>query len=220
MPTGPVDLVTVSREYGSGGSDFARALGALLDWPVLDRDIASRAARRLALDPATVELLDELPPSRLSRLASALLITPPESPTLLETTRVLRPDAVAEAVHAAIVEAAQAPPVIVVGHGAQCIFRARAGTLHVRLVAPLEERVRRLGERLRCDASAAAAQARRMDEGRRRYVQRYYGSDWNDPLLYDLQINTARVPIAEAAALVGRLVRGGDVASESARAHP
>ena len=97
---------------------------------------------------------------------------------------------------------------IFVGFGTQCIFRNRANALHVRLVAPLETRVTRLRERYGWDVQTATTRARRMDDDRRRYVQRYFHTDSLDPLLYDVQINTGRTTIDEAAALVERLVRG------------
>jgi cytidylate kinase len=46
-----------------------------------------------------------------------------------------------------------------------------------------------------------------MDEIRRRYVQRYFHRDVNDPLLYDMQINTGRTTLDEAAGIIEQLVR-------------
>jgi cytidylate kinase len=206
----PIDLVTVSREYGSGGSDLARLLGERLHWPVLDRNLAQKVADRLRLEPHHVEALDEQTPSLLARfVSSALMMTPPELHLEIEIREVLHPDVVAEAARAAILTAAQSPPLIVVGHGAQCLFRDRPGTLHVRLVAPLAQRVRRVCGRMPCDPERAIAEARRMDQGRASYVRRHYHCDWRDSLLYDVQFNTGRIPIEEAAAAVAELVASG-----------
>lgn len=209
MPIGPIDLVTVSREFGSGGSEFAHALGTHLGWPVLDRTLVYQVAERLELDAAVVERLDEHPPTRLSRLAAALFVLPPELPsTYVAPREQLRPDDVATAVQQVIADAVRTPPLVVVGHGAQCAFHRRPGTLHVRLVAPVDDRVRRLAPRLGCDPARAAAAAQRMDDERGRYVQRYHRRDWRDPLLYDLEFNTGRVSVEEAAELVAAVVRG------------
>lgn len=206
-PGEPIDLVTVSREFGAGGSDLARELGGRLHWPVLDRDLVHRVAERLRLDPRHVEPLDEQTPSLLARLvASTLLMTPPELHIDMDTKPILNPDAVAEAARAAILAAAQSPPLVVVGHGAQCLFRGRPGALHVRLVAPLSCRLDRICVRETCDRAAAAAVARRMDDARRAYVRRHYHSDVHDPLLYDVQINTGRIAVDEAADQIATLV--------------
>jgi cytidylate kinase len=212
MKSAHVELITVSREFGAGGSDLARLVGERLNWPVLDDEVACRCAKRLNIDTAAVERLREHSPTLLARLSAALLVSPPEAPAI-DTSNLMRIDAIAEAALESITEAAQSLPLIVVGFGTQCIFANRANTLHVRLVAPLESRVARLRARYGWDASVAAAKARRMDDDRRRYVQRYFHRDVLDPLLYDVQINTGRTSIEEAATVVERLVRGeGDAA--------
>lgn len=204
--TDPIDLITVSREYGAGGSDLARALGAHLQWPVLDRDLVHRVAERLRLEPHHVEAVDEQPPGLLTRLiASALLMTPPELPTEMQTDR-LHPDAVAAAARAAIQAAAHSPPLIVVGHATQCLFRDRPATLHIRLVAPLDIRLQRVCVRMPCNSARAVAETKRMDHARAAYVRRHYQTDWRDPLLYDVQFNTGRVSIEDAARAIARLV--------------
>jgi hypothetical protein len=206
----PIDLITVSREFGAGGSDLARELGARLHWTVLDRDLVHHVASRLRLDPRHVEPLDERTSSWLTRLvASTLLMTPPELHVERDISPVVNPDAVAEAARAAILAAAQSTPLIVVGHGAQCLFHGRRGTLHVRLVAPLANRVDRICRRETCDRVAAVSVARRMDDARRGYVRRHYHADVRDPLLYDLQINTGTISIEDAAEAIAAMVRAG-----------
>lgn len=202
-----IDLITVSREFGAGGSDLARALGAKLQWSVLDRELVQAVATRLQLDPRHVEPFDERTSNWLARLvASTLLMTPPEQHVDLDSNTVVHPDAVAEAARAAILAAVQSPPLIVVGHGAQCLLRHWPGTLHVRLVALMDQRVDRICRRETCDRVAAAQLARRMDEVRRAYVRRHYHVDLRDPLLYDLQLNTSTIPIDACVDMIAGLV--------------
>ncbi len=69
-----IDLITVSREFGAGGSDFAAELGSRLGWQVLDQDLIRRIAERLHPQVAAVLRLDEHPAGWLARVSSALLI--------------------------------------------------------------------------------------------------------------------------------------------------
>ncbi|MDQ2767374.1 MAG: cytidylate kinase-like family protein [Gemmatimonadota bacterium] len=219
MKSSHIEIVTVSREFGAGGSDLACRLGERLGWPVLDDEVACRCAERLHIDTAAVTRLREHSPTLLARLTAALLIAPPEAPGI-DTTHLMRIDAIAEAAFESIMEAAQTLPLIFVGFGTQCIFADRQDALHVRLVAPLETRVERLRKRFGWDAATASSKARRMDEDRRRYVQRYFHRDVLDPLLYDVQINTGRTTIDEAAALIEQLVRAGsELTAGSAPSH-
>ena len=144
-----------------------------------------------------------------------MLVCPPEAPLFVDTASVMSPDAVADAVRAEMLEAARTPPLVVVGHGGQCLFAARPRTLHLRLVAPMADRVARICDRQGCDPRTAATRIRQADEDRNAYIRRYHDAEWRNPLLYDLQINTGRVPIADAADLVVRLVRSPDAAGSS-----
>lgn len=207
MPSAQIELITVSREFGAGGSDLARMLGERLGWPVLDHELVFRCAKRLNIDTAAVERMHECSPSLLARISAALLIAPPEAPGI-DTSHLLRIDSIAEAAHESIREAAEHPPLIVVGHGAQCLLAGRREALHVRLFAPLAVRTTRLRERYAWSASLASAKAKEMDEVRRRYVQRYFSHDVRDPLLYDVQLNTGRMSVEEAVGVVEQMVHG------------
>jgi cytidylate kinase len=197
-----IDLITISREYGSGGSELARALGERLRWRVLDHELVQLVADRLRLDCDVVESLAEHTPSFLQRVSDALLFTAPECPLPEYSTRALSCDVVAENARVALREAAESPPLIVVGHGSQCLFRDRPGTLHIRLVASLPCRVERVCKREKLSHALAADLVRRTDEGRAKYVRRHYGADWRDQLLYHIQLNTGLLSIASAADLV------------------
>lgn len=200
------ELITVSREFGAGGSDLARLLGERLGWPVLDDELDGRCAKRLNLEQSAVERLREHSPTLLARISAILLVAPPEAPAF-DTSNLLRIDAIAEAALESITEAARSLPLIVVGFGTQCMFAKHERALHVRLVAPLETRVATLRSRFGWDAHTAAAKAREMDDVRRRYIQRYFHRDVHDPLLYDIQINTGKTTIEEAASMIEQLVR-------------
>ena len=206
-PIQPCQLITVSREFGAGGSDLARELGERLGWPVLDHDVIHRVAEQLRLDENTVEHFDEHPPSLLARIATVLIIPQPDLFSFPPSTDVASHDRIAAATTEVIRAAAADPPLIIVGHGAQCILAGRPDVLHVRAIAPLGDRIRRIASRLNVDPAFAANLLRRADGDRQAYVQRYFHADWHSELLYDLRINTARVPIDEAAEVVVELVR-------------
>jgi cytidylate kinase len=211
----PVTLLTITREFGAGGSELAAELGRRLGWRVLDREIVSLVARRLGVARTDVEARDEHAPGLLERIGTSLLRTSPDFVAAPETVRLPDPAEIAAASREVLLEAAASPPLVVVGHGGQSLFHGRPDALHVRLVAPLESRVRRICGRSPSGEREAAALAQRMDAERVAYVRRYFGRDWHDPLLYDLQVNTRAIGIAEAAAMVLQLVDGRRSPTES-----
>jgi hypothetical protein len=198
---GPVQLITISREYGAGGSELGVLLGKRLGWPVLDHELIQQLAARLRCDEGEVKAMDEHVPSFLERLASVAVVTAPES-RVHSSPWTTDPDCVAAAAREVLLEAAQNPPIIVVGHGGNCLFRDRPDVLRVRVTSPFEVRVERVARRTGSTPQQAAAEVRRKDSDRQQYLQRYYHSSVNDACGYDLQINTATLSLETAAQII------------------
>ena len=203
-----IGLVTISREFGSGGSDLGHALGARLGWRVIDREVVAEAAARLEVPPDEAAALDEHGLTQWERAVEFIAYGLPE--TLLPPLPPprVRIEAFAAVVTAVLQEAAERGPAVIVGHGAQCIFRDRADALHLRVYAPPEHRVREVARRRGVDERDARATVRQADDDRAGYLRHLYDVDWRDPLLYDVQINTARIDPARASAMIAALVRG------------
>ena len=203
------DLITISREFGAGASELAALLGARLGWRVLDADIPLEVAKRFGVVPDSLEQWDEHAPSLFEKIGKSLMLSSPD--LVIDPDVAARPEAreIAEATRHVLLDAAATPPLIVVGHGAQAIFRERPHTLHLRLVAPLAVRVQRIVARRSLAEKDATATAVRVDHERAHYVKEYLGCDVRDPLLYALQINTGTVTMTEALALVLNLIGAG-----------
>jgi len=201
----PIQIITVSREYGAGGSELAALLGTRMGWRVLDHELIQQLARRLECETTEIAALSEHPPSFLDRLASSGLVTAPESafhagPWSTDADRL------AALTREVLLEEAEQPPLIVVGHGANCLYRDRPDVLRVRVAAPPEVRIRRVMERTGAAPQQAAADVRHRDADRQHYLQRYYHTSVSDPCAYDLQINTGTVPLDAAAAMIVSLI--------------
>jgi hypothetical protein len=207
-----VQLITISREYGAGGSELGVLLSQALGWPVLDHELVQKLASRLKCEEGEVKAMDEHAPSLFERLASVGVITAPES-RVHSTPWSTDPDCVAAAAREVLLEAAQRPPLIVVGHGGNCLFRDRPDVLRVRVTAPFEVRVDRVARRTGAPRGRALAEVKRRDGDRQQYLQRYYHSDVNDPCQYDLQINTGTVPLETSARLILDIVEWEDARS-------
>jgi len=213
VPREPIQIITLSREYGAGGSQLGLLLGSALAWPVLDRDLAERLAKRLRCKSADVEEHHERAPRFLERIAAAFTVVPSDAPILPELSRAPDPDTLFEATRAVLLEAVRTPPLIVIGHGANCLLSDRRDVLRVRVAAPYPVRVRRVARRTGQSVDEAGADVRQRDADRRQYLERYYQKEVNDPCLYDLQINTATITLDVAAQMVVRLVRPDGVAA-------
>jgi cytidylate kinase-like protein len=207
-----IQLITISREYGAGGSELGVLLSRLLGWPVLDHELVHMLAARLRCEEGEVKAMDEHAPSFFERLASVGVVTAPEL-RLHSSPWATDPDCVAAAAREVLLEAAQRPPLIVVGHGGNCLFRDRPDVLRVRVIAPIDVRVQRVARRTGGSRASATAEVKRRDADRQQYLQRYYRSEISDPTQYDLQINTGTIPLESAARLVLSIVLREDARS-------
>jgi cytidylate kinase len=92
--------------------------------------------------------------------------------------------------------------VILVGRGANMITAKMPGVFHVRLVAPLADRIAHAHQYYNMTPSEAREFIEREDKGRARYLKKYFDADVENPLLYHLVINTSLVSYDAAADLI------------------
>jgi hypothetical protein len=201
-----IQLITISREYGAGGSELGVFLGKELGWPVLDHELVQQLAARLRCEEGEIVAMDEHVPSFLERLAAVAVVTAPES-RVHSSPWATDPDCIAAAAREVLLEAVRTLPLIVVGHGGNCLFRSRPDVLRVRVTAPFDVRVRRVAQRTGVATAQAAADVRRKDADRQQYLQRYYHSSLNDPFEYFILNNTVAVALDGAARMVFALLR-------------
>lgn len=187
--------VAVSREAGSRGVSVGRAVAARLGWPVYPQD----ALDSLAHDgEARAELLRDLPiaAAQWADLETAKLLF----------RRKLPPDDPAAAVARLIFALAARGECVLVGRGAGFLL-PRATTVHVRVVAPFDDRAAYLGQLLRLTADEGAKEALQRDTRRGEFVAKLTDRVVHDPTSYDALLNTARLPDALIAEVVAALVR-------------
>ena len=205
----PAPLITVTRQYGSGGSAIARLVAEGLGWTVIDNEFVDEVARRAGLPPEQVAALEERTPGLLERLARALAVASPEM--FVTTAGVPRAEdeegAITRITERIIADAAADGRVVLVGRGAQAILAQRPEALHLYVVASRPWRARLVVQRLGVDPSEADRQLDETDRQRDRYVKEHYGRIREDPTNYDLVINSERLTIEGAAALVMAEVR-------------
>jgi len=197
-------VITITRQYASGGSEVARLAAADLRWDVIDNEFVDEVARRAGLAPDEVAQRDERAPGLLERLARTLAAGSPE--LFIATAGVPRvePDeaALVRLTERVIAEAAAHGRIVLVGRGAQAVLAQRPDALHVYVVAAKPWRVKLAVERLGVNPAEAERVVDETDRRRDQYVRTYYGRHRQDMVTYDLVLNTEKLGIDGAAALV------------------
>jgi len=198
-------FITISRQYAAGGSQVANRVAEELGWTVVDDAFINEIAARTEYEPEEVAGLEERVPSFMERFAHSSAASLPEnifaSPNWIETPDSTRLARVSREV---IKELGRRDRVVLVGRAAAAVLARERDAIHVRLVAPVDYRVRQAIERLGVPEKEAHAHLAEIDDNRARYHLELYHRDWNDPVNYHLVLNTEALgPEAASKIIVG-----------------
>lgn len=201
-------IITVSRQYGSGGSEVAERIARSLGWTLYDNAVVEEVAQRLRMTPAEVSAREERVPSLVERMASAMALGVPEMmPMVGDLAAQPSEERMVTMTRRVIEDAVRAGPAVLVGRGAQCMLASRADALHVFCYAPFEELVRYAVEVLGVPFAEANKKVTDMNHDREEYVKHHFKREWRDLANYDLCVNTARLGLDGAAEAVTRLAQ-------------
>ena len=206
-PTTPVSgirAITIARLYGSGGGEVARRIAERLGWRLVDHEVIVRVAHELHITQEEAEERDEHTESFILRALNSMSLM---YPSMVENVPPAAAPATREKTYQSalrrIIElAVEEGNAVIVGRGASSLLVKRRDVLRALVVAPLEQRVAYVARREGLDEQSARRRIQLKDNDRRRYVQAMYHLQPEDPIFYDLTINTAVLSLDAAAALV------------------
>ncbi len=183
-------IITVAREYGSGGAGIAQLLADHLGWKLLDRCLVEKIAQLARVDPKLAEQYDERPDPWINRIVRALwqggLIRGTMAGPMPE---LFDADTMASLSRQAIEEAAAIGHCVIVGRASQCVLQQRTDAFHVFIYAPRAERLARIRSRHANRAEAEIVLEAR-DQERAALIRRFFNQDWANRHLYDLMISS------------------------------
>jgi cytidylate kinase len=167
-------IITIEREFGSGGGGIACQLARRLGWKLWDQQLTCEIAKRAQVAESAVALCDERVDGR------GMLVGTSHA---FDTDRMM---AIMEEITSHIAEEGNA---VVVGRGAPYFLREREDTFRVFTYAPRDEKIRRVVEMGKSHREAEDL-VENVDKERMAYVKHYFNADWPTRSLYHLMINT------------------------------
>jgi CMP/dCMP kinase len=201
-------FVTISRMYGSGGSEIAERVAKTLGWELYDNEIVDAIAMKSGLPAAEVAAREERGPSMIERISGAFTLGTPEAmPAFVEGGATTPDEDIVAATATIIQEAVKKGPAVLVGRGAQCLLAERSDGLHVFCHAPNAALVQYAIATLAIPPAEAEKKVHDMNKQREQYVQRHWGRKWMSPLNYHLCVDTSFFGIEGAAELIARSAR-------------
>jgi cytidylate kinase len=202
-------IITISRMFGSGGSDVAARVARELGWALFDNALVDEVAQRLGITRAEVSSIEERVPSLAERIAASMALSAPEFVTPFADTSMTETaeTRVADMSKQVMQEAVQQGNAVLVGRGAQSLIGDRQDALHVFCYAPKAFLVQYAIKHRGIDPADADQEVDRRNKQREQYVKRHWGRDWRSFHNYHLCVDTGSLGIEGAAALVVQAAR-------------
>lgn len=197
-----MSVITISRLYGSGGSEVAELVAKELGWSLLDNAVIDAVAARLGISREEVAAREERVPSLVQRLAEALRLGSQDWLAPLGDKRTPTDEQLVEVTHRIVEEAIARGPLVLVGRGAQEMLAQRGDALHVFCYAPRGALIARSMQRDRLDEEAASKLVDETNARREQWIKKHWNRSWREHSQYHLSVNTDWLGIAGAVELI------------------
>ncbi len=222
-------VITISNQFGAGGPELGRELASRLGYDYLDKEIIHKVALEVNVPDAEVAEFEEIHHNKLRSFFSTIF----DLDALKKKAQVEEAEKAAEAkfddrdsipfqyhvdgwidseiykgmITKVISALGQKGNVVIAGRGGQHILQDCEGTLHIRLVGNLEDRVARIAKHKGLSSTDAKKFVTTLDSRSRDYLKFYFDCDPDQPSVYDLVLNTSRLDIDKCADVVEGLIK-------------
>ena len=186
----PIRVLTLEREYGSGGAVIAEKLAKRLGWKLWDQLLTEEIARRLDCDCRAVEDHQERRDPAYYRLLKAFMRGSFEGSLNAPRLKMVDTDCVRQVVEQILPGIADAGNCVIVGRGSAYYLGGRPEAFHVFIYAPFRERVRRLQATGQSEKEAIEA-AETVDRDRADFIKQYFDVEWPGRHRFHLMVNSA-----------------------------
>ena len=184
-----IRVVTIDREFGSGGADIAKRLAEQLGWKLWDQRLTHDIARLAKCDHAQVAQREERIDPLYYRLFKSFMRGSFEGNLGAQRLGLLDADVIFRLTQRVVQAAAEEGQAVIVGRGAAFFLADRSDAFHVFLYAPYEHKVRRLIKG-GTESEEAARLVDTVDDDRADFIKRYFGKEWPSRRLYHMMINS------------------------------
>lgn len=195
-------VITVGRQYGSGGREIGTMLAEKLGIAYYDDMLLKEAAKESGLCEDLFRSFDERPKSFLYSVAM--------DPYSFSMNHVMPKGSIEQQVYLAtydtIKKLADKGPCVLIGRCADYALKDRDDVINLFITAPLENRIERVARRNGITRDEAKERIKRMDKSRASYYNYYSSKDWGDAKSYDLCIDSSLLGIEGTVELLEKLV--------------
>jgi cytidylate kinase len=184
-----IRVITIEREYGSGGADIAKKLAGRLGWKLWDQLLTNEIARFMECDCGVVEKHEEKRDPLFYRLIKGFMRGSYEGSVNAPHIKIADTDCIREVAEKVVKNAAEEGECVIVGRGSAYYLQGRADAFHVFVYAAFDDKVRRLMAQGKSQSDAVHL-AQTVDQDRAAFIKQYFGVDWPDRSKFHLMVNS------------------------------
>ena len=185
-----IKIITVEREYGSGGGEVAQLLSERLGWKLWDDLLTEEIARLANCPKAVVEVREERNDPLYYRLFKSFLRGSYEGSINAYKLKLVDSETILKMTERVVRHAAGKGNCVIVGRGSQHFLEDNPETLRVFLYAAREDKVRRVMAGGKTESEAQEL-VDTVDRDRVDFIQRYFDVEWPTRSLYHIMLNTS-----------------------------
>jgi hypothetical protein len=185
-----IRIITIEREFGSGGGAIAAHLAARLEWTLWDQLLTDEIARRMDCSARAVAAREERTDPTYYRLLRSFLRGSFEGNSNLPQLRLIDADCVREMAERILLEVGDTGNAVVVGRGSAYYLTNRDDAFHVFIYGSTRAKMERLMAVGRSETEAVDM-ALTVDRDRAAFIKRYFGREWPCRPLFHLMINSS-----------------------------
>ncbi|MFZ2323343.1 MAG: cytidylate kinase-like family protein [Ignavibacteriaceae bacterium] len=195
--------ITISRQTGSGSYEVSEKLIDILQrytkepddpWTYFNKELIEKVIEDFKLPKVFTNYIIEDKYNHIKDAVNELLGVRPSEWTIVHKSTEI------------ILQLARYGKVIIVGRGSNVITSKLSNSFHIRLIAPIENRIKHVQEVFDYSKSEAMEYIKREDVNRNKYLRSHFFHDPNDETLYHLVINTGKLSYSETAELIANTV--------------
>lgn len=199
-------VITIGRQFGSGGREIGQRLSEKLDIPLYDHRLVSMAAEQLGVRKEDAERVDE---SSLNSFVSSYTITPGMYVDFINAASYVQSfdEDVYRKQSEIIRNLAQKGPCIIVGRCADYVLRDQADLINVFICAEKEDRKKRIAEIYGLTERKAAERIRKTDRERRFYYEMHTGLEWGSINSHQMLLNVSMLGMDRIVEILAMIYR-------------
>ena len=187
-------IITIGRQFGSGGHEIGNLLATRLDIPLYDNNLVRMVAKKLDIREETARAVDE---TTLNSFLAGYVLAPMEYAKNAGSIETIQPlnEQVHELQSEIIRKLAYRGPCVIVGRCADYVLKDYENCIDVFICADMEDRIRRIAKRYDMSERKAADRIVKVDRERKYYYESHTGLEWVSTDTYQIILNASRLGI-------------------------